>query len=195
MVIEIVIFLCYNEIKIVMKGHIFMDERYYIEIQVLDKVEEILDIFKEYSPKVYSKTDSGYDWLEEDDSKCIVFENPNYDQQIEIDVGDMGEFLLFFAKSHAHYANYQLDYDQLIECIRNILNNNVCAGVITDINDKWYGSAFFGKEEIIKKPQEVFEFVFKEKEFYEKLTRHGYKIEYAFWNPKDNKTFNQIGKT
>lgn len=169
-----------------------MDDRYYIEIQVLDKVEEILDVFKEYSPKVYSKTDSGYDWLEEDDSKCIVFENPNYDQQIEIDVGDMSEFSLFFAKSHVHYANYQLDYDQLIECIRNILNNDVCAGVITDSNGKWYGSTFCDKEEIIKKPQEVFEFVFKEKEFCDKLTSHGYKIEYTFWNPKDNKTFNQI---
>lgn len=171
-----------------------MDERYYIEIQVLDKVEEMLELFKEYAPKVYSKKDNGYDWLEEDYSKCIVFKNPHYDQQIAIDVGDMSEFTLFFAKSHAHYANYQLDYDQLIECIRNILSNNVCAGVITDSNGKWYGSAFFDKEEIIKEPQEVFEFVFKEKEFCDKLISRGYKIEYTFWHPKDNKNFNQLGQ-
>lgn len=58
----------------------------------------------------------------------------------------MDEFILLFAKNHNHYANYQLDYDQLIECIKNILNNNVCAGVITDSNGKWYGSAFLIKK-------------------------------------------------
>ena len=75
-----------------------MDNRYYIEIIALDKVTEIVDIFKEYNPHIFSKTDKGYEWLEEDDSKCIVIDNPYYDEALEIVVGDMGEFMLFFAK-------------------------------------------------------------------------------------------------
>lgn len=62
----------------------------------------------------------------------------------------MGEFMLFFAKSHAHYSNYQLDYDQMLERIKEILMNNFCAGVITDNEGNWFGSAFFDKEDVKK---------------------------------------------
>ncbi len=167
-----------------------MDERYYVEIEVLEKIEEILDIFKDYNLRIFSKTDAEYDWLEEDDSKCIVFENPYYERTLEIAVGDMDEFTLFFDKSHAHYANYQLDYDQLIERINGILQNQFCAGVLTDSNGNWFGSAFFDKEDVKKAPQDTFDFVFKKKEFAEKLSRSGYKVEYCFWNPIDNIVIN-----
>ena len=167
-----------------------MDNRYYIEIIALDKVAEILDTFKEYNPHIFSKTDEGYEWLEEDDSKCIVLDNPHYEETLEIVVGDMGEFMLFFAKSHAHYSNYQLDYEQMIERIKGILTNNFCAGVITDNEGNWFGSAFFDKDDIKKAPQSTFDFVFKEKEFADKLLSKGYKVEYSFWNPIDNSVIN-----
>ena len=167
-----------------------MDNRYYIEIIALDKVAEILDTFKEYNPHIFSKTDEGYEWLEEDDSKCIVLDNPYYDETLEIVVGDMDEFMLYFAKSHAHYSNYQFDYDQMIERIKEILTNNSCAGVITDNEGNWFGSAFFDKDDIKKAPQSTFDFVFKEKEFADKLLSKGYKVEYSFWNPIDNSVIN-----
>ena len=72
-----------------------MDERYYIQIEVLDKIDELLEIFKEYSPKIFSNSDEGYDWIEEDFSRCLVIENPYYDENIELDIGDGGEFCLF----------------------------------------------------------------------------------------------------
>jgi hypothetical protein len=37
---------------------------------------------KEYNPHIFSKTDEGYEWLEEDDSKCIVLDNPYYDETL-----------------------------------------------------------------------------------------------------------------
>ena len=167
-----------------------MYNRYYIEIVALDKITEIVDTFKEYNPHIFSKTDEGYEWLEEDDSKCIVLDNPYYDEALEIVVGDMDEFRLSFAKSHTHYSNYQLDYDQMIERIKEILMNNLCAGAITDNEGNWFGSAFFDKNDVKKAPQSTFDFVFKEKEFADKLLSSGYKVEYSFWNPIDNSITN-----
>ena len=60
-----------------------MNKRY-IEINPIDKIDEMTSIFKDYSPKVFSKNDEGYDWIEEDDSKCIVLFNPFYDNNLEI---------------------------------------------------------------------------------------------------------------
>ena len=164
-----------------------MDERYYIQIEVLDKIDELLEIFKEYSPKIFSNSDEGYDWIEEDFSRCLVIENPYYDENIELNIGDGGEFCLFFGNNHVHYSAYQLDYDVMVKKIKAILKNEACAGYLTDINGKWYGSGFYKIEEINKAPKDVFDHVFKTKEFYNKLTNFGYVAEYYFWNPKDNK--------
>ena len=163
------------------------DDRYFMELNALDKIDDVLEIFKEYSPCVFLKTDEGYDWMEEDHSKCIVFANPYGGESLEIVVGDRDEFTLCY-NGHAHYANYQYDYDLMIERIRDIFCNRICAGTLTDNSGKWYGSGYFDKNEIAEQPQKVFEFVFKEKEFYEHLTRVGYKVKYEFWNPADNIT-------
>ena len=53
-----------------------MDDKYYQEINPLEKEEELLSYFKEYGPKSFGKTDDGYDWIEEDEAKCIVLFNP-----------------------------------------------------------------------------------------------------------------------
>ena len=42
------------------------DDRYFMELNALDKIDDVLEIFKEYSPCVFLKTDEGYDWMEED---------------------------------------------------------------------------------------------------------------------------------
>jgi hypothetical protein len=102
-------------------------------------------------------------------------------------VGDRDEFTLCY-NGHAHYANYQYDYDLMIERIRDIFGNRICAGTLTDNSCKWYGRGYFDKNEIAEQLQKVFEFVFKEKEFYEHLTVVGYKVKYEFWNPADNIT-------
>ena len=163
-----------------------MDKRY-IEINPIDKIDEMMSMFKDFSPKLFSKNDEGYDWIEEDDSKCIVFLNPFCEDNLEINVGDMGEFTLYFGSSHAHYSPYQLDYEELISTIKSILNNEVCAGVLFDTQENWFGGGIFQKEEVTKDVTEVFNFVFKEKEFRNKLLKSGYVVKYTFWNPTENK--------
>ncbi|MDY4886578.1 MAG: hypothetical protein SO533_02915 [Eubacteriales bacterium] len=76
----------------------------------------------------------------------------------------------------------------MVERIRDIFFNRICAGTLTDNNGKWYGSGYFDKNEIEEQPQKVFEFVFKEKEFYNHLTKVGYRVKYEFWNRVDNIT-------
>ena len=163
-----------------------MDKRY-IEINPIDKIDEMMSMFKDFSPKLFSKNDEGYDWIEEDDSKCIVFLNPFCEDNLEINVGDMGEFTLYFGSSHAHYSSYQSDYEELISRIKSILNNEVCAGVLFDTQENWFGSGMFQKEEVTKDVTEVFNFVFKEKEFRNKLLKSGYIVKYTFWNPTESK--------
>lgn len=159
----------------------------YVEINPLDKIEEILEIFTQYTPKVFSCDDENYDWLECDSSRCILIKNPYDENDIEISVDDGGEFVLYFAGGHSHFLNYQYDYENLIERVSAILNNFLCAGTITDVEDNWYGSGFFEKEKINDDPQGVFKFVFDIKEFSEHLLKTGYKMEFIFWNPVDNK--------
>jgi hypothetical protein len=159
-----------------------------IEINPLDKIDEILEIFKQHNPKVFSCNDEGYDWLECDSSRCIFIKNPYCENDIELSIGDDDEFVLNFSSGHAHYLNYEYDYERLIENISDILKNTLCSGTITDSEGKWYGSGFFEKEKINDDPQNVFKFVFDIKEFRGHLTKMGYKVEYTFWNPTDNKT-------
>ena len=163
-----------------------MNKRY-IEINPIDKIDEMMSIFKDYSPKVFSKNDKGYDWIEEDDSKCIVLFNPFYDNNLEILVEDMGEFTLYYDSSHEHYPPYQLYYEDLISTVKSILENKVCVGTLLDTQENWFGSGTFKKEEITKNVTEIFNCVFKIKEFSDKLLKSGYIVKYTFWNPVENK--------
>ena len=49
-------------------------DKCYIEINPIDKIGEMMSMFKDFSPKLFSKNYEGYDWIEEDDSKCIINE-------------------------------------------------------------------------------------------------------------------------
>lgn len=165
-----------------------MDNKHHQEINVLDKENEILSLFKDYSPKSFCKEDEGFDWLEEEDSKCILFINPFCDNDIEINIGDRGEFTLFFGNNHEHYCAYQDDYENLLEQIKRILINELCGAVLKDSVDKWFGSCFCEKNEVDKELSQIFDFCFKVKEFSDHLIKTGYSVCFTFWNPTDNKT-------
>ena len=162
-------------------------DSFFVEINPFDKIDEIITKFSAYNPTVFSKQDKGYDWLEEEYAKCIVFVNPHYNRNIEIDIGDRDEFTLYFADNHNHYANYQYDYELMIDSLAKLLTNVTCAGTITDSNGKWYGSQWVEKEEITMDPEQVFDYVFKYPEFSKKLHKNGYTITYDFWDPQNNK--------
>ncbi|MCR5783986.1 MAG: hypothetical protein K6G90_14775 [Clostridia bacterium] len=165
-----------------------MENKYYTDINPLEKEKDILDFFSGHNPKSFSKNDAGYDWLEEDDSKCIVFENPYGGNPLEIAIGDDGRFTLFFSEHHAHYEAYQGDYYDMVAKISDIFSNTVCAAVIKDHKGDWYGSRFLSEEDSDKGPTEVFDFVFREPEFFDYLTGYGYSYTLNYWNPVSDKT-------
>ncbi len=156
-----------------------------IEINPIDKCDELSERFKEYNPQMFLNTDDGYDWMGDGD-KCIVISNPYGGDDIKITIESFGEFTLCFSSGHSHYLNYQYDYDRMIDEVFGILMNTLCSGMITDNDGIWYGSGFFEKERIKDDPQNVFDFVFDIKEFSDHLNKTGYKIEYTFWNPIEN---------
>lgn len=154
-----------------------------ISFNPLEKIDELISLFKQYNPKIFSNKDKDYEWIMEDDSKCIVFYNPYSDNNLTINVGDMGEFTLYFNTFHAHYFPYQSEYEYLIKTIKSIFENNVCCGFITDNKGEWFGSKLFEKNDINNDVTILFDYIFNQKEFYNKLNKNGYVVNFIFWNP------------
>ena len=162
-----------------------MENTYYDEINPIDKVDEILTLFKKFAPESFSNADEEYNWLE-DYAKCIVINNPNSSNNIEICIENYGDFTLFFSEHHSHYAGYQGDYEDMLKDLNNIFTNNICVGILFDNDNNWYGDCWVEKDKIAIEPKEIFDFVFKEKEFRTKLLKKGYRAKFVFWNPIDN---------
>ena len=158
----------------------------YVEINPIEKLNEILDELKSYSTSVLTSEDDGYGWIGED-SKCIVVSDPSGVSSMEIVLSDGGEFTLYFADAHAHYLAYQYDFERMLQDIQSILDNRICSGNLTDAEGEWYGSGFFEKDRISNDPESVFQHAFEIKEFCEHLIKVGYIAEYKFWNPVNNK--------
>ena len=165
-----------------------MEDKQYVEIDPLEKESEILSLFKEYDPKSYGKNDEGFDWIEEEDSRCVVISNPYSDNDLEINIGDMNEFTVYFGDAHDHFWAYQEEYEYMLDMIKKILLNEVCEAELNDADGKWFGSCYPNKSEIDKDPVELFDFCFNEKEFSKHLFKSGYSVSFSFWNPVDNKT-------
>ncbi len=162
-----------------------MEELDYTELDPIEKISEIRELFKEYESCVYSRDDEGYDWLEYDDSKCLVFNNSFSENCIQISVDDEDEFTLYFAGYHCHFPNYKYAYDEMVGMVKEILTNNACAVVLTDKNGKWYGSSYFSKEDSSRADEESLSKVFSDPAL---LENDGYETNFIFWNPIDNKS-------
>lgn len=160
----------------------------YIEIDPLDKEKDILEALKEYDPKSYAITDEGYDWMEEETSKCVVIKNPYETSDLEINIGDRNEFTVFFAGFHEHFFAYECEYERMLATVKRILRNELCAALLCDAQGKWFGSSLPDQEEKEQGPEKVFDTVFKIDEFREKLTKRGYTVEYRYWDPADDAT-------
>lgn len=162
-----------------------MENIYYEEINPIDKANEIMTLFQQLKPKFFSNVDEEYSWLE-DGAKCIVISNPHSTDNIEICMEKHGEFILFFSEHHSHYSAYQGDYEDMLKDLKNIFNNNLCAGILFDNENNWYGDCWVKKDKISMDPKEIFDFVFKEKEFRTKLLKKGCRVKFVFWDPIDN---------
>lgn len=100
----------------------------YEAFEASDYLSELMRKFEYLSPSIHSREEEGYDWLESDDdwSRCLLIPNPNSGGQ-SIEIETCGEFVLYFAGSHAHYFGEKEGYEELIEDISNIIEGKMCA--------------------------------------------------------------------
>lgn len=94
----------------------------------VDKLPELMERFKRFAPSIHTCGEEEYDWLDSDEEwcKCLLIPNPANDGN-DIEVATEGEFILYFAGSHAHFDNDNEGYAHLLECIEGIVSGKECA--------------------------------------------------------------------
>lgn len=159
-----------------------------MEINPIDKVDDLIDRLIEYQPIIHSKADSGYDWLEEEDV-CVKIMNPSSDNHLEILFQNNGESTIFYADNHEHYFGYDVEYKLMCELITDILCNKKCsASLFCGKENKLLGSSYVDKNEINQSVREMFDFVLKYKEFADRLASNGGAVRFTFWDSELNYT-------
>lgn len=159
--------------------------KYYMEINPLDRIDDLKKRLAGYKVEIKNHEDEGFDWLE-DYQDCMIVSNPFSDNAIEILFQEKDEFTFFFGGDHCHFFPYEYDYEEMCKLMDEILDNRVCAAVLMNGMDKWLGSTFIEKEEVLNPYTKTFEFVLKYTEFEDKVKKNGGSVHYTFWNPKDD---------
>ena len=162
-----------------------------MDLNPIDKAEELLYLFREYNPIIKRKSDKEYEWLEEETDLCIVLINPDRNSQLstlEILCEDDGEFTLSCGV-HAHYYPYDEEYKRMCETVLNILENRCCSGDLLYGEEKeWIMGGFFDREGLEHSVQDIFHYAFYESEYLSKKLQSGFwEAQYAFWNSKYDK--------
>ena len=147
----------------------------------IDKVEDLLNVCKEFSPTVHptvrGNTDEGYDWLRNTDI-CIEILNPgslDRDEGMTITCEDDGEFTLCF-KSHTHFFPCDDMYDEMCQMIRDIFTNKKCAAVLSYDGRGIRCTRFLNAEQILLPIGEIFEPVWLDR----------CEVQYFFWDSSRN---------
>lgn len=109
---------------------------YYSEINPIDKKDEILKLLIPYQPEIYTNTDVGYEWLEE--NGVSIFIKSQSGEELFVDIES--EFTLTFSGWHTHYDPYGSDYELLISNLKAILNNGKYA-IYATCNGQWMYSS------------------------------------------------------
>lgn len=161
-------------------------EDIYIEINPVDQVNELCNIFKGYHWEIHKAGDQDYEYLEAD-SLCITVLNPYSDFKMYIDLDE--EFTLSYHAFHSHYSPWLGEYNDMLKTLRGFLNNEICsASLYHGESRKWLASACISREESLNSSvRETFSFVYKTPEFKKKLDSGGGQVHYSFWNPVDDK--------
>lgn len=157
-------------------------------IDPVDKTTELCELCRMWSTQIKTRSDEEYAWLE-DGALCIVVQNPYIDRSIELLLENDGEFILFFAGGHCHYCADEEDFRHMKDDIRKILENQICmASICYGSSNKRLGEAYVERSELHKPYTDNFSFVLKHKEFRDTLSAQGGRVEYLFWDPKDDVT-------
>lgn len=158
-----------------------------MEFNPIDKIDDLIARFREYSPIIRSKTDKGFDWLDEN-SFCIEIPNPDSDAGITIECEYGGEFTVCFSNYHSHFFADDYEYGYMCEEISKILNNQCsCATIFLGSENEWLGSTLAEKEQLISPIEDMFDFVFKNSKRAEMLYKSGGEARFVFWNSGLNK--------
>lgn len=159
--------------------------KYYMEINPIDKINDLMKQLAGYKVEVKNCKNEGYDWLE-DYQDYLIVSNPFSEETIEILFEEKGELTFFFGGNHCHFFPYEDEYEEMCKLINGIIENRVCAAVLQNGMDRWLGSLFIEKEKVRNSYIENFEHIFKHAEFKEDIRENGGCVHYTFWNPKDD---------
>lgn len=156
------------------------------EILPISRLPELLEMLKEHTVEVhrFGDTDDEYKYLEEG-SACITVLNPYQEDRLYIDLD--AEVTLTFGVFHTHYYPDLDGYSHFESDLFLLLQNELCSATLyCEENKEWLGSRAINKEEISLGCRKVFDFIFKIKEFRDKVDKRGGEAHYHFWNPVDD---------
>lgn len=158
-----------------------------MEFNPIDKIPELTEMLQSYNPIIRTKSDEGYDWLEEG-SFCIEIPNPNAGEKITIECENGGEFTVCCSYYHSHYFADDCEYSYMCEQLSNLLNNKCCsAAIFCGSENEWKGSTLIEKEKVTLPIEEIFSFVFENEKCAEKLRTNGGEARFVFWDGSLNK--------
>lgn len=157
-----------------------------MEFNPIDKVSDLMELFKAYRPILHPDTEEGYDWLDEN-SFCIEIPNLNTEDSITIACEDDWEFTVCYSYFHAHYFADEYGYDRMCEAVFDLLHNkSATATIFCKSENKWMGSRLIEREKITLPIEEIFDFVFEHKAFAEALRAQGGEARFDFWDSSLN---------
>ncbi len=154
------------------------------------KKDDLLQFLKGYEVSVYSNSDEGYDYLDDNDLMLVV-KNPYCDETLDIELA--GEFSLYFAGWHTHYFTYEYDYEEMKKDIMGLLKGDIGALIATS-SESWLCSTLC-KDEVSHLTDEI-QLLKKNipyEETIDKFTKHGDCIKVVYWNPTDTISFDVNG--
>lgn len=175
-----------------------------MEFNPIYTVNDFVQRFKAYSPKLWKKCDDNYDWLADEADVCIEIINPDPDASIKniiIHCENEGEFTLYYC-GHTHFSPYEEDFERLCRMTSDILNSEIGSETVYGGEDgRWLCFSFTRREEIEDSIWECAEVLTDEeidsmlryqfeKDVLKKLRAFGGRVEYRFWNSAYNKTVN-----
>ena len=160
-----------------------------MELNPIDKVHELIEIFGEYHPVIRRKWDNGYEWMEEETDICVEIPNPSSKNNLVIECQDDGEFTVYFAAYHSHFRGDDRGYEDLSGMVLDILSNLKCsASLFYGKENQWLMSSLIDSREINRSVWAIFDGVLKYEGFAACLKRYGGSAEYVFWNSELNQT-------
>ena len=154
----------------------------------LDKREELCELLSGYSYEIHQKDNGEYHYLEEGDI-CITVQNMDGSKVMYLDLEE--EFTLSFGAFHAHFGCFLMDYQQLTDEIKGILANKVASASIYchyEEQLEWMGSCTIATDEVEHKSvEQIFSYVYRIREFRERLEKYGGEVRYEFWDSAHDK--------